>query len=80
MAICSPKLFGYNLECTRRVGYGGLYAEMVHNNKLLGDAKGFYPVAFNGLQGYGQCGKKSTGCAAPALQRAGFSYKMVGRT
>ena len=35
MAICSNKLFGFNLECTRRVGYGGLYAEMIHNNRLM---------------------------------------------
>lgn len=32
--IVSPKLFGYNLECTRRVGYGGLYAEMLQNGKF----------------------------------------------
>ena len=55
MSICSPKLFGYNLECTRRVGYGGLYAEMMVNNRLLYDAKGFYPVEFGGLTGLGQC-------------------------
>ena len=55
MAVCSHKLFGYNLECTRRVGYGGLYAEMIFNGRMLRDAKGFYPVEFGGLKGLGQC-------------------------
>ena len=55
MGIVSHKLFGYNLECTRRVGYGGLYAEMLANNRLLHDAAGFYPVTFDGLTGLGQC-------------------------
>ena len=55
MGICSPRLFGYNLECTRRVGYGGLYAEMLANNRLLHGANGFYPVEFAGLTGLGQC-------------------------
>ncbi len=55
MGIVSHKLFGYNLECTRRVGYGGLYAEMLANNRLLHGANGFYPVEFAGLSGLGQC-------------------------
>lgn len=55
MAICSHKLFGYNLEFTRRVGYSGLYAEMIHNGRLAENAEGFYPVEYNGLKGLGQC-------------------------
>ena len=55
MAKCSHKLFGYNLECTRKVGYGGLYAEMIYNSKLLNDAAGFYPIEIDGLKGLGQC-------------------------
>ena len=54
MAICSPKLFGNNLECTRRVGYGGLYAEMIYNSRLLNNAAGFYEVELDGMKGLGQ--------------------------
>ena len=54
MAKCSPKLFGNNLECTRRVGYGGLYAEMIYNSRILNDAVGFTPVEFQGIQGLAQ--------------------------
>ena len=55
MSVCSHKLFGYNLECTRRLGYGGIYAEMLHNSRMLNGASGYYPVAFEDLQGLGQC-------------------------
>ena len=58
MAICSKKFFGYNFECTRRFGYGGIYAEMIYNSRLLFDAKAFYPVEFNGLKGLGQCSER----------------------
>lgn len=54
MAKCSPKLFGNNLECTRRVGYGGLYAEMIYNSRILNDAAGFTPVEYQGIQGLAQ--------------------------
>lgn len=54
MGKCSRRLFGYNLECTRRVGYGGLYAEMIYNSKLMNEAEGFYPVEFDSLHGFGQ--------------------------
>ena len=54
MAKCSPKLFGNNLECTRRVGYGGLYAEMTYNSRILNDAVGFTPVEYQGIQGLAQ--------------------------
>lgn len=54
MAKCSPKLFGNNLECTRRVGYGGLYAEMIYNSRILNDAAGFVPVEYQGMQGLAQ--------------------------
>ena len=54
MAKCSPKLFGNNLECTRRVGYGGLYAEMIYNCRLLNDAAGFEKVEYQGLRGLAQ--------------------------
>lgn len=52
--IVSPKLFGYNLECTRRVGYGGLYAEMLQNGKFHAGTQAFYPVSFDGMEGWGQ--------------------------
>ena len=55
MGRCSADLFGYNLECTRHVGYGGLYAEMLLNGKFHAGTQGFYPVVFNGMQGWGQC-------------------------
>ena len=58
MTICSKKFFGYNFECTRRFGYGGIYAEMIDNSRLLFDAKAFYPVEFNGLKGLGQCSER----------------------
>ena len=54
MAICSPKLFGNNLECTRRLGYGGLYAEMIYNCRIQNDAAGFVPVEYQGMQGLAQ--------------------------
>ena len=54
MAKCSPRLFGNNLECTRRLGYGGLYAEMVYNSRVQNDAAGFVPVEYQGLQGLAQ--------------------------
>ena len=54
MAKCSPKLFGNNLERTRRVGYGGLYAEMIYNSRILNDAVGFTPVEYQGIQGLAQ--------------------------
>ena len=54
MAKCSPKLFGNNLECTRRVGYGGLYAEMIYNSRLQNNAAGFYETEYRGLKGLGQ--------------------------
>lgn len=54
MAQCSPKLFGNNLECTRRVGYGGLYAEMIYNSRLQNGAVGFYETEYQGLKGLGQ--------------------------
>lgn len=54
MAKCSPKLFGNNLECTRRVGYGGLYAEMIYNSRILNNAAGFYETELNGMKGLGQ--------------------------
>ena len=54
MAQCSPRLFGNNLECTRRLGYGGLYAEMVYNSRIQNDAAGFVPVEYQGLQGLAQ--------------------------
>ena len=47
MAKCSPKLFGNNLECTRRVGYGGLYAEMIYNCRIQNDAAGFYETYYS---------------------------------
>ena len=50
----SQKLFGYNLEFTRRVGYGGLYAEMLENGRFKIGTTGFYPVAFGGMKGFGQ--------------------------
>lgn len=56
--IVSGKLFGYNLECTRRVGYGGLYAEMLQNGKFYAGIEGFYPVAWNDLRGWGQCSER----------------------
>ena len=54
MSKCSAKLFGYNLEFTRRLGYGGLYAEMIYNGKIQNNAAGFYPVEYEGLIGLGQ--------------------------
>lgn len=54
MAKCSPRLFGNNLECTRRLGYGGLYAEMIYNCRVQNDAAGFVPVEYQGLQGLAQ--------------------------
>ena len=54
MAKCSPKLFGNNLECTRRVGYGGLYAEMIYNCRIQNGAAGFTPVEYEGLKGLAQ--------------------------
>ena len=54
MAICSPKLFGNNLECTRRLGYGGLYAEMIYNSRIQNNAAGFYETELNGMKGLGQ--------------------------
>lgn len=51
----SRKLFGYNLECTRRVGYSGIYAEMLENNKFKTGTIGFYPVEWDGMTGWGQC-------------------------
>ena len=66
----SQKLFGYNLECTRRVGYSGLYAEMLRNNRLLAGAEGFYPVAWDGMEGWGQCSER-------IHLRAGHTYEMA---
>lgn len=54
MAKCSPKLFGNNLECTRRLGYGGLYAEMIYNSRIQNDAAGFVSVEYQGMQGLAQ--------------------------
>ena len=54
MAKCSPKLFGNNLECPRRVGYGGLYAEMIYNSRIQNDAAGFVSVEYQGMQGLAQ--------------------------
>jgi len=54
MAKCSPKLFGNNLECTRRVGYGGLYAEMIYNSRIQNDAAGFVSVEYQGMKGLAQ--------------------------
>ena len=54
MAKCSPKLFGNNLECTRRVGYGGLYAEMIYNCRIQNNAAGFYETELKGMNGLGQ--------------------------
>ena len=54
MAQCSPRLFGNNLECTRRVGYGGLYAEMIYNCRIQNDAAGFYETELEGMKGLGQ--------------------------
>ena len=54
MAKCSPRLFGNNLECTRRLGYGGLYAEMIYNCRVQNDAAGFVPVEYQGLAGLTQ--------------------------
>ena len=54
MNKCSKKLFGYNLEFTRRLGYGGLYAEMIYNGKIQNNAAGFYPVEYKGMSGLGQ--------------------------
>ena len=54
MAKCSPKLFGKNLECTRRVGYGGLYAEMIYNSRIQNDAAGFVSVEYQGMKGLAQ--------------------------
>ena len=65
----SPKLFGYNLECTRRVGYGGLYAEMIQNGKLHAGTEGFYPVEWNGMKGWGQCSER-------IHLRAGHTYEL----
>jgi len=72
MAKCSPKLFGYNLECTRRVGYGGLYAEMIYNNRLLNDAKGFYEVEIDGLKGLGQCTER-----LQLLSKKAYEWKVL---
>ena len=66
----SQKLFGYNLECTRRVGYSGLYAEMLRNNRLSAGAEGFYPVAWDGMEGWGQCSER-------IHLRAGQTYEMA---
>ena len=66
----SRKLFGYNLECTRRVGYSGIYAEMLENNKFKTGTLGFYPVAWNGLKGWGQCTEH-------IHLRAGHSYDLA---
>lgn len=66
----SPKLFGYNLECTRRVGYSGIYAEMLENNKFKTGTIGFYPVEWDGMSGWGQC-------TASIHLRAGKSYDLV---
>lgn len=54
MAVCSEKMFGMNLEFTRHVGYGGLYAEMIYNGRIQNDAEGFYPVELEGMKGLGQ--------------------------
>ncbi len=54
MKECPQCLFGSNLEFTRRLGYGGLYAEMIYNGRMLNDASGFYPVELDGLKGFGQ--------------------------
>lgn len=54
MAICSPKLFGNNLECTRRLGYGGIYAEMIYNSRIQNNAAGFYETELEGMKGLGQ--------------------------
>ena len=68
--MVSPRLFGYNLECTRRVGYGGLYAEMLSNNKFAAGTADFYPVEWNGLKGWGQCTEL-------IHLRAGHSYELT---
>ncbi len=47
-------LFGQNLECTRRLGFGGLYAEMIYNSKLQNDAAGFCRIEYQELNGLGQ--------------------------
>ena len=54
MAKCSPKLFGNNLECTRRLGYGGLYAEMIYNSRIQNNAAGFVPVEYQDMKGLAQ--------------------------
>lgn len=66
----SRKLFGYNLECTRRVGYSGLYAEMLENNKFKTGSLGFYPVEFSNMNGWGQCTEH-------IHLRAGKTYNLV---
>ena len=54
MAKCSYRLFGNNVECTRRLGYGGLYAEMIYNCRIQNDAAGFVPVEYQGMKGLAQ--------------------------
>lgn len=54
MAKCSYRLFGNNVECTRRVGYGGLYAEMIYNSRIQNDAAGFVSVEYQGMKGLAQ--------------------------
>ena len=66
----SRKLFGYNLECTRRVGYSGIYAEMLENNKFKTGSIGFYPVEFSNMNGWGQCTEH-------IHLRAGKTYNLV---
>lgn len=54
MAKCSYRLFGNNVECTRRLGYGGLYAEMIYNSRIQNDAAGFVSVEYQGMKGLAQ--------------------------
>lgn len=58
MKTVSKYLFGYNFECTRRFGYGGIYAEMIDDCRLLYTDRSFYPIAFDDMDGLGQCGER----------------------
>lgn len=66
----SRKLFGYNLECTRRVGYSGIYAEMLRNCRFAAEKQDFYPVSWDSMEGWGQ--------STPQLYLLdGYSYNLT---